>query len=95
MCNVWIPSAFTPNGDGVNESFEIKAECRDFEFTLDIFNRWGAHLYRQTDLNQPWDGRVNGQVVPNGIYTYRIQYWGREPEGLRWRDYSGTVQMLQ
>jgi gliding motility-associated-like protein len=95
MCNVWIPSAFTPNGDGVNESFEIKAECRDFEFTLDIFNRWGAHLYRQTDLNQPWDGKVNGQVVPSGIYTYRIQYWGREPEGLRWRDYSGTVQMLQ
>jgi gliding motility-associated-like protein len=95
MCNVWIPSAFTPNGDGVNESFEIKAECREFEFTLDVFNRWGAHLYRQTDLNQPWDGRVNGQVVPNGIYTYRIQYWGREPEGLRWRDYSGTVQMLQ
>jgi gliding motility-associated-like protein len=95
MCNVWIPSAFTPNGDGVNESFEIKAECRDFEFTLDVFNRWGALLYRQTDLNQPWDGKVNGQVVPNGIYTYRIQYWGREPEGLRWRDFSGTIQLQQ
>ncbi len=91
MCNVWIPSAFTPNGDGVNESFEIKAECRDFEFTLDVFDRWGNHVYRQTQLDAPWNGTFNGQPVPNGVYTYRIQYWGREPGGLRWRDLMGTV----
>jgi gliding motility-associated-like protein len=91
MCNVWIPSAFTPNGDGVNESFEIKAECRDFEFTLDVFDRWGNHVYRQTQLDAPWNGPFNGQPVLNGVYTYRIQYWGREPGGLRWRDLMGTV----
>jgi len=91
MCNVWIPSAFTPNGDGVNESFEIKAECRDFEFTLDVFDRWGNHVYHQTQLDVPWNGTLNGQPVPNGVYTYRIQYWGREPGGLRWRDLMGTV----
>jgi gliding motility-associated-like protein len=88
---VWIPSAFTPNGDGVNESFEIKAECRDFEFTLDVFDRWGNHVYRQTQLDAPWNGTFNGQPVPNGVYAYRIQYWGREPGGLRWRDLMGTV----
>ena len=95
MCNVWIPSAFTPNGDGVNETFEIKVDCRDFDFTLDIFNRWGEHIYRQTDLNKPWDGRYNGEALPRGIYTYRIQYWGRDEQGLRWKDETGTINLLQ
>jgi len=95
MCNVWIPSAFTPNGDGVNETFEIKVECRDFDFTLDIFNRWGEHIYQQTDLDKPWDGRYKGKALPNGVYTYRIQYWGRDEHGLRWKEESGTINLLQ
>jgi gliding motility-associated-like protein len=95
MCNVWIPSAFTPNGDGVNETFEIKVECRDFDFTLDIFNRWGEHIYQQTDLDRPWDGRYKGKALPNGVYTYRIQYWGRDEHGLRWKEESGTINLLQ
>lgn len=95
MCNVWIPSAFTPNGDGVNETFEIKVDCRDFDFTLDIFNRWGEHIYQQTDLDKPWDGRYKGKSMPNGIYTYRIQYWGRDQLGLRWKEETGTINLFE
>ena len=95
LCNVWIPNSFSPNGDGVNETFEIKAECPDFNFTLDISNRWGEHVHHQTDLQNPWTGTFQGKPLPAGVYTYRIQYEGRDQQGLQWVEKNGTVQLMQ
>ena len=95
LCNVWIPNSFSPNGDGVNETFEIKAECPEFNFTLDIFNRWGEHVHHQTDLQNPWSGTFQGKPLPAGVYTYRIQYEGRDQQGLQWVEKNGTVQLMQ
>jgi gliding motility-associated-like protein len=95
LCNVWIPNSFSPNGDGVNETFEIKAECPEFNFTLDIFNRWGEHVHHQTDLQNPWTGTFQGKPLPAGVYTYRIQYEGRDQQGLQWVEKNGTVQLMQ
>jgi gliding motility-associated-like protein len=95
LCNVWIPNSFSPNGDGVNETFEIKADCPEFAFTLDIFNRWGEHVHHQTDLQNPWSGTFQGKPLPAGVYTYRIQYEGRDQLGLQWVEKNGTVQLMQ
>jgi gliding motility-associated-like protein len=95
LCNVWIPNSFSPNGDGVNETFEIKADCPEFAFTLDIYNRWGEHVHHQTDLQNPWTGTHQGQTLPAGVYTYRIQYEGRDQQGLQWVEKNGTVQLMQ
>lgn len=76
----YIPNAFSPNGDGINDQFGLKGEFID-EVTLQIFNRWGQRLYKETSENPRWDGKVNGSTVSEGAYLYRFdiqgQYRGR------------------
>jgi len=71
MPMLWIPNAFTPQGDGRNEIFSIQSigikEC-----SMDIYNRWGEHLYHSDDLNPTWDGTFNGVPVQEGVYVYII-----------------------
>jgi gliding motility-associated-like protein len=71
---VVIPNAFTPNGDGLNDSFipKIKAVST---FTMDIFNTWGERIYVTSDLeSKGWGGTYQGQALPAGNYLYRITY---------------------
>lgn len=79
-----IPDGFSPNGDGVNDTFRIpEIEFLFPDFRLEIYNRYGALLFKG-DRNRPqWDGRssetssVTGGVVPNGVYFY-IVYFNRD-----------------
>ncbi|MEY4593957.1 MAG: hypothetical protein RIQ47_367 [Bacteroidota bacterium] len=71
---VFIPTAFTPNDDGLNDLFSasIYKPCENYSIT--IFNRWGAEVYSAEDLSTAiWDGRFNGELVPSGIYTCIIK----------------------
>jgi gliding motility-associated-like protein len=71
---VVIPNAFTPNGDGLNDTFIpiIKAVS---SFSMDIFNTWGERIYSTSDLeSKGWDGTYKGQELPAGNYINRITY---------------------
>lgn len=68
---LYVPTAFTPDGDGINELFEIKG--LGFEtFQISIFNRWGNQVFFSDDINVSWDGTYNGKNVPAGVYSYTI-----------------------
>ncbi|MDX1909280.1 MAG: PKD domain-containing protein [Bacteroidia bacterium] len=69
----FIPSAFTPNGDGTNDYFYISTELiSTLEF--EVFNRWGQRVFRSNTPGFTWDGRsANGQPVPEGVYMYRLK----------------------
>jgi gliding motility-associated-like protein len=67
-----IPNAFTPNGDGVNDTWDIEYIDNYPRAHIMIFNRWGQKLYDATCNDEPWDGSYNGQKVPTGSYTYII-----------------------
>ena len=78
--SIFIPNAFSPNGDGLNDYFEISANrSTTEESTLEVFNRWGTMVYRSDGkvyLND-WDGKSNitnmvsiGEDLPNGVYFY-------------------------
>jgi len=69
----YIPSAFTPNGNDVNEFFRGYGECIS-KYEMNIFNRWGDKIYETFDIDIPWDGRANGgnNVAQIGVYVYRI-----------------------
>jgi gliding motility-associated-like protein len=74
VVNLYIPNAFTPDGDGVNDVFFFTGYGimrSDLEFT--IHNRWGELIFRTTDFI-PWDGTLNGQACPEGVYVYAIRY---------------------
>ena len=73
---MFIPSAFSPNGDGVNDLFTIGHRLVT-EFEITIFDRWGRMLYQSKDLNFAWDGAdPAGGVLPEGVYTYKVDWTG-------------------
>jgi len=72
ILTVYIPNAFTPNGDGINDEFYVKANGIA-NFTIDIFDRWGTDIFSTTDINKGWDGTVNGKLgAESGVYKYQI-----------------------
>jgi gliding motility-associated-like protein len=73
-CTVWVPSAFTPNGDEFNDSWSWKGECQPEGFNMQIFDRFGEIIYATTDPEDTWDGTVNGRMSPDGVYAYRVAY---------------------
>ena len=76
---VYIPSAFTPNGDAVNERFVIYATgVEGFEWAL--FNRWGLQVFHSDEDSRGWNGTYGGEPVPAGPYTYKV--FIRLPDGL-------------
>jgi gliding motility-associated-like protein len=71
--NVFIPNAFTPDGDDYNNWFFpviTNASTEDYSFM--IFNRWGELIYEGNDLEAKWDGRYHGKMVQDGVYVYKI-----------------------
>jgi gliding motility-associated-like protein len=68
---IFIPNTFTPNGDGINDVFNVKI-TNTKTYHIQIFNRFGAKLYDGYDTGNPWQGIYNGQNVPVGTYYYVI-----------------------
>lgn len=69
-----VPNAFTPNGDGLNDTFIPKMNAVA-EFTLEIFNVWGEKMFVTTDIeSKGWDGTYQGKFAQPGNYIYRIYY---------------------
>jgi gliding motility-associated-like protein len=72
---LWIPSAFTPNNDRLNQQFEwVWASIKTFH--LEIFNRWGEKIYETKDYTKYWDGTYKGKQVQEGVYAYLLRYSG-------------------
>ncbi|MDX2172415.1 MAG: gliding motility-associated C-terminal domain-containing protein [Bacteroidota bacterium] len=72
---VFIPNAFSPNGDGLNEVFLVYGYSIS-DVTMDIFDRWGEKLFSSTDQKLGWDGSYKGKPCSNDSYVYKISYKG-------------------
>ncbi len=70
---LYVPNAFTPNGDGINDEFRAYGLYVD-DFRLFIYNRWGAQVFVSENLEKGWDGTINGTPAPQGVYVYHIIY---------------------
>ncbi|MCD4683543.1 MAG: gliding motility-associated C-terminal domain-containing protein, partial [Bacteroidales bacterium] len=78
---VYAPTAFSPNGDNINDEFEIFGLGTDLlEFDLTVFNRYGQIVFQADNVNHHWNGRLNnvGEPLPMEVYTWQISlsYWG-------------------
>ncbi len=90
---IYIPNAFTPNGDGVNESFApLAIGTNDFE--MSIYNRWGQLVFHSVDLKIGWDGKRMGSDLPceSDVYVYTI--FLRDNEGHEHTQH-GRVHLLR
>jgi gliding motility-associated-like protein len=75
FCDIWVPNAFTPNGDGVNDLFRVLGNSGRLEgFELSVFNRWGQRIFHTDNTKMGWDGRFNGGDAPVGTYVYQMRY---------------------
>lgn len=85
---ITIPNVFTPNGDGVNDVYEIPMnglfeDCMKFS----VYNRWGKILYESDGVTILWDGKYNGEKIPNGVYYYILSINGI--------DFKGNMTILE
>jgi gliding motility-associated-like protein len=71
---LWVPNAFTPDGDGLNDTFRPIPSNYDLitSYKLMIFNRWGQFLWETEDIGEGWPGTVDGVLVPGDAYVYKI-----------------------
>ena len=89
---LFIPNAFTPNGDGINDVFEIKG-TPIADFNLYIFDRWGAIIWSTHNYNTHWDGtNKEGNIVPSGSYIYQISGTDYRREAV---NFKGTVTVVR
>ena len=71
---IYIPDAFTPNNDGINDELKLYGLPTD-QFDLKIFNRWGEKVFESTDINNLWNGRLKNGHIIEGVYVYRLNFY--------------------
>lgn len=71
--DIFIPTAFTPNGDGLNDTWDIPALAAYPNFELSVFNRYGEIVFHASKTPKPWDGRFKGLEQPNDVFIYMLK----------------------
>lgn len=87
-----IPNSFTPNDDGFNDLWSIPDLIPYERARLLVYDRWGQIVFRSTGYPQPWDGKRNGNPVPEGAYYYTIDL---NDEGLNLPTITGSLTLVR
>jgi gliding motility-associated-like protein len=75
---VYAPNAFSPNGDGKNDVFYVYGPVDEISrFQLQVFDRWGTLIFETKDIQQGWDGRIDGSLAPSGVYVWVADFTTR------------------
>ncbi|HVW96447.1 MAG TPA: gliding motility-associated C-terminal domain-containing protein [Mucilaginibacter sp.] len=81
---VTVPNTFSPNNDGVNDTWDIDALATYPGSSVKVFNRYGTQVYQSIGYSKPWDGKYNGSYVPRGTYYYIIDLKNDTPNLSGW-----------
>jgi hypothetical protein len=74
-CSVYIPNAISTQSTLGNDLFIPVSDCDLFDFSMEIYDRWGGRIFQSSQLEQSWDGRsFDGELVQSGVYTYAVRY---------------------
>ncbi len=95
-CNesIFIPNAFTPNGDGVNDLLHVYGNCIRLNSFL-IFNRWGEKVWDSADIEQGWNGFYKDVAQPMAVYVYVVNYSPLSPANANARTLKGSVTLIR
>ncbi len=88
---IHVPSAFSPNGDGINDDFFVTQNGIEL-INIKIFSRWGAKVFEESQPDFTWDGKFNGKDLPEGVYV-----WVVEAVGFNGRKFpmKGTLTLIR
>lgn len=96
-CQLFIPSAFSPDGNGINDEMELFFNC-DYPFEIKnmaVFDRWGNQVYSSSHASQFWDGTSNGQEMENGVYVWVLEYIVHTGTGSERKVKTGDITLLR
>jgi gliding motility-associated-like protein len=91
-CDIFIPSAFTPNGDTYNEKFGVSSITRTKSFFFQVFNKAGQPVFATSDINEKWDGTFKKSRQPMGAYVWILHYVNSKNER---KFMTGTVMLIR
>jgi len=99
-CDVYVPNAFSPNGDGINDELVCFVGC-DYPYRtgkFQVFNRWGELVYSDDsgqDGNIRWDGSFRGRPLDAGVYAWVLEYEYIKHGKARQEALSGTITLVR
>ena len=88
---IWIPNAFSPDGNGTNDYFYVDGYGIK-ELQVQIYDRWGLKIYDNVGVDQTWDGYYKGEIVQTDVYVYKVRAKDVFDE---WHDYIGKVTVVK
>ena len=95
-CNLTAPNIFTPNGDSLNELFEITSESTLQQFNLTIYNRWGNIVFESEELKDFWDGTSAGErKAAAGVYYWIATISCTHKDFIFNNTYRGTITLVR
>jgi gliding motility-associated-like protein len=89
VAGIFVPTAFTPNNDGKNDSWTIPFLDPSFNAQVNLYNRYGQLIYHVSGATVEWKGTWKGIPQPSGIYVYLIHFKDGSP------DMKGTVNLIR
>ena len=93
---LYVPNAFTPDGDGLNDGFAPQAYNLEGDYNFYIYNRWGELIFQSTDLNTKWDGTYMGRECQIDVYVWKVYYSVEHPDGNpRKEQKTGRVSLIR
>ncbi|MFT7149698.1 MAG: gliding motility-associated-like protein [Nonlabens sp.] len=91
---IFIPNAFSPNGDGTNDEFKPVADC-SITFSMQVYNKWGSVVFSTEDVSEGWDGTFNSEPAPDGKYSYVVFYAGTLNDVAFEETFRGSIKLIR
>jgi gliding motility-associated-like protein len=90
-CRLYMPSAFSPNHDGLNDVFKPARKSGCMFKTFSVYDRWGMKVFSTSNIDQGWNGRYRGKDMASGVFVWIVE---GEKEG-RKKIFKGTVVLVR
>ncbi len=94
-CDLFASNVFTPNGDGKNDIFSLTPVIEVARFNLKIYNRWGHLVFETNDINQGWDGMIQGNEASAGVYVWTATIMCIKNNQILDKQLKGYVSLLK
>jgi len=88
----WVPNAFTPNGDGLNDDF-LPIIIGIEDYTLEIFDRWGERIFHTSNPKQGWNGYYKGELCKEDVYAWKISF--KNVISKKYEEHTGHITLLK
>ncbi len=92
---MFFPTAFTPNGDGLNDVFKVVGKDQPSDYRMIIFNRWGNLVYESNDYYEGWDGTHKNQNCQAGNYIWKMTYSVQASGQKQWYVKEGSLMLIR